>query len=82
MSKIRDAATAVLRVNDQICAIVRQSHLLSFPGYHSFPGGKVDRTDANTLPETPGLEGLEPQQVHALCRELQEELNQVILDKE
>ena len=74
MSKVRDAVVAVLRVNDQICAIVRQSHLLSFPGYHSFPGGKVDRTDADTLPEAPGLEGLEPQQVNALCRELQEEL--------
>ncbi|MDP7157555.1 MAG: MBL fold metallo-hydrolase [SAR324 cluster bacterium] len=74
MSKVRDAVVAVLRVNDQICAIVRQSHLLSFPGYHSFPGGKVDRTDADTLPEAPGLEGLEPQQFNALCRELQEEL--------
>ncbi len=74
MSKVRDAVAAVLRVNDQICAIVRQSHLLSFPGYHSFPGGKVDRTDADTLPEAPGLEGLDPQQFNALCRELQEEL--------
>ena len=74
MSKVRDAVVAVLRVNDQICAIVRQSHLLSFPGYHSFPGGKVDRTDADTLPEAPGLEGLDPQQFNALCRELQEEL--------
>ena len=74
MSKIRDAATAVLRVNDQICAIVRQPHLRAFPGYHSFPGGKVDRTDADTLPDAPGLEGLEPQQLNALCRELQEEL--------
>ena len=75
MSNIRDAVAAVLRVNDQICAVMRQSHLLAFPGYHSFPGGKVDRTDANTLPEAPGLEGLEPQQVNALCRELQEELS-------
>jgi ribonuclease/clavin/mitogillin len=74
MSKIRDAATAVLRVNDQICAIVRQPHLRAFPGYHSFPGGKVDRTDADTLPDAPGLEGLDPQQLNALCRELQEEL--------
>jgi len=75
MSKIREAAAAVLRHGDQVCAVVRQPHLLAFPGYHAFPGGKVDRTDADTLPDASGLEGLEPQQVNALCRELQEELD-------
>jgi glyoxylase-like metal-dependent hydrolase (beta-lactamase superfamily II)/8-oxo-dGTP pyrophosphatase MutT (NUDIX family) len=74
-SAIREAVTAVLVHDGDLFLTRRQTRLAAFPGYHAFPGGKVDRIED----ETPFAEG--PGEVHptrllrALLRELQEELS-------
>ena len=30
---------------EQIFVVQRQSYLSAFPGYHAFPGGKIDKED-------------------------------------
>ena len=42
---IRDAVTAVLCHAGDIFLVRRQISLTAFPGYHAFPGGKVDEAD-------------------------------------
>lgn len=71
---IRDSVSAVFACGDELFMIGRQPYLPAFPGYHAFPGGKVDRTEL----ETPfGIEMLDRYPVRlmqALVRELKEEL--------
>jgi len=74
MSRIFDAVTAVLVQADELLVVRRQPFLSAFPGYHAFPGGKVDKTDSNEAPDVPLLAGIEPRLINALARELQEEL--------
>jgi endoribonuclease LACTB2 len=63
MSRIVDAVTAVLICDGELLMTRRQAHLNAFPGYHSFPGGKVDDGD-----------GSGDALVRALMRELREEI--------
>lgn len=46
MSKIIDAVSIILTCGDEIFLIERQHYLKAFPGYISFPGGKVEKDDA------------------------------------
>ncbi len=72
---IREAVTAIFTSNDKIFVIDRQGYLPVFPGYTSFPGGKVDDKDSETPFEQECLKKFSPKIVHALIRELQEEIN-------
>ncbi len=56
---MRQAVTAVFTFKDKVFAIKRHNYLTAFPGYTSFPGGKVDKDE--TIDQ-------------ALAREVEEEL--------
>ena len=73
---IKSAVSAVFIYNDQVFLIQRQPYLAAFPGYHAFPGGKVDHDDS----EEPFAEGHllangGTKLVRALIREMKEELH-------
>lgn len=71
---IRDAVTAVLLHDGELFLARRQTRLMAFPGYHAFPGGKVDRIEDET-PFAAGPAAVHPTRLlRALQRELQEEL--------
>ncbi len=42
---MRESVSAVFRHANEIFVIKRQNNLKAFPGYHAFPGGKVDKSD-------------------------------------
>lgn len=69
MKKLPLAVLAIFKLKEEIFFIVRQNHLKIFPGYCSFPGGKVDQEDL----EFKHLE-LNPRLMGAARRELIEEL--------
>ena len=71
---IRDAVTGVLTHAGEVLILRRQPHLLAFPGYHAFPGGKVDRADGADPTPLAGLEHIPPAAARALVRELMEEI--------
>lgn len=71
---IRDAVSVIFAHGNEIFMIKRQEYLKAFPGYHAFPGGKVDRDEANTPLAHPLFQNHEPERMHALCREVDEEL--------
>lgn len=72
MSKIIDAVSIILTCQDEIFLIERQHYLRAFPGYISFPGGKVEEDDAR-FSITKNF-GLEDKFLGAAIREGQEEL--------
>lgn len=47
MNGIIDAASIILTFEDEIFLIERQHYLKAFPGYISFPGGKIEPNDAD-----------------------------------
>jgi ribonuclease/clavin/mitogillin len=74
---MREAVSAIFVAGEKIFSIKRQNFLAVFPGYHAFPGGKVDKKD-NEKPELAGKKLLGDHSSHlmnALCREIEEELN-------
>jgi len=71
---VHDAVTAVLLHGDELYLVRRQPALPAFGGYHAFPGGKVDRADADAPLAGALFEGHAPRLLRALARELQEEL--------
>lgn len=75
---MKDSVTALLCFEGRICVIERACHLTSFPGYHSFPGGKIDEEDKRMLELPKKLEDVfsEIPRAHfwALSREVKEEL--------
>ena len=73
--KVREAVSAVFVHRDRVFAIKRQPYLAAFPGYHAFPGGKVDLSDSTAPSNLPWLKDHPPNLMGALCRELQEELD-------
>src|SRR5690349_2909262 len=74
MSKIFDAATAVILHGGELLVTRRQPQLAAFPGFHVFPGGKVDKADPDTAPGPAVFEPHAPRLMHALIREVREEL--------
>lgn len=75
MSKIMDAVAGVIVCKDEVFVIKRQNNLKAFPGYWSFPGGKVDPDDSKYQPSHPLFKITENHLIGALCREVKEELN-------
>ena len=71
---IREAVSAVFVHQSELFMIVRQPYLPAFPGYHAFPGGKVDREERSTPIPVPFLEAFDGRLMHALVREMREEL--------
>lgn len=69
MSKIPVCALAILKCGEEILFIIRQNHLRVFPGYCSFPGGKVDRKELDLIHND-----LPPKLLGTAARELMEEL--------
>ncbi|HIN46763.1 MAG TPA: hypothetical protein EYM80_00805, partial [Deltaproteobacteria bacterium] len=46
-------SVSVLFIHEQhIFAVQRQPYLHAFPGYHAFPGGKIEKDEASTPFET------------------------------
>lgn len=73
---MRESVSAVFATSEKLFFIKRQNYLSVFPGYYATPGGKVDQTDSTDAftsdiwPQEVG-----PQILHALIREVQEEVN-------
>ena len=69
------AVAAIFQYQNKVFAIKRQNSLRVFPGYFSFPGGKVDEDDRKE--KTPhakwSAQKWEFPFLHALVREVQEE---------
>ncbi len=72
---VYDAVTVVFTCGELGYITVRRPEMPAFPGYWAFPGGKVDRTDPDTPLEERWLSEHEPKLMHALCREIEEEIN-------
>jgi glyoxylase-like metal-dependent hydrolase (beta-lactamase superfamily II)/8-oxo-dGTP pyrophosphatase MutT (NUDIX family) len=72
--RIIDSVAAVFCYAGRIFAVRRQPHLNTFPGYESFPGGKIDKEDPHERHPARFLCDWDGQKMHALVREIQEEL--------
>ncbi len=72
---MRDAVAAMLVSGDELFIVRRQSYLRAFPGYHAFPGGKIDPEDDKDKVDHPLVAGFPCRQISALHRELIEELD-------
>src|SRR3546814_21155949 len=75
MSKIFEAVTAVLLCDGELLKVQRQPFLSAFPGYHAFPGGKIDAADREGIALPAFCGGFEPRLLRRLLRELIEELS-------
>ena len=74
-SNIRDAVTAVLLCEGRLLMVRRQPSLNSFAGFTAFPGGKVDKADADAPAGALHCPGQESRLMTALVREAREELS-------
>lgn len=72
---MRDAVAAVLVHEEDVFVIRRQDYLRAFPGYYAFPGGKVDDEDSGYHFSHDLIADFKPERIHALIRELEEELD-------
>ena len=72
MNKIRKSVMGVLCFEDEYLFVKRQNYLSVFPGYTSFPGGKVEKEDDCDLPSM--LKGFSNKLIECLRRELMEEV--------
>ena len=75
MSRIVDAVTAVLMHRGELLVTRRQPFLRAFPGFHAFPGGKVDAEDSEGAALPAAWASQEARLIRALVRELREELD-------
>lgn len=74
MSKVIDAVSIVLTCGNEIFAIQRQFYLNAFPGYWAFPGGKVEKEDAEFCADHELCKTLDQRLFGAVVREGREEL--------
>ena len=65
---MREAVSCIFIYKDKIFSVKRAHHLKVFPGYHAFPGGKVDKEDGKDVEDEVRLR-------NALEREMKEELS-------
>ena len=72
--RIIDAVTAVFLCDGRLHLTQRQVHLVAFPGFRAFAGGKVDRDESEAPFSHPLLQSQPPQLLRALCREVREEI--------
>ena len=82
MKKIRDSVIAVICYKNEVFVIKRQNYLRAFPGYTTFPGGKVDPDDDAEADESPIFKPFPNDQINALIREMKEELELDLLELE
>ena len=73
MSKIKKSVMGVLCVGDEYLFVKRQNYLTVFPGYTSFPGGKVEIDDSCDPPSM--LKIFSHELIGCLQRELVEEIS-------
>jgi ribonuclease/clavin/mitogillin len=71
---LRESVSAIFIHEDEFFIVQRQPYLKAFPGYWSFPGGKVDDEDHEGQPAII-VKDVKPYLVSALIREIQEEMN-------
>lgn len=77
---MKESVSAVFVTKNSVFFIKRQNYLPVFPGYYATPGGKVDKTDPETALESNlWPKSVRPQILHALIREVKEELNYDLL---
>ena len=69
-----EAVAAVFIYQNEIFSIRRQDYLKAFPGYHAFPGGKVDAEDHQFDFQHTLLKAYANHEIGALFREIEEEL--------
>jgi glyoxylase-like metal-dependent hydrolase (beta-lactamase superfamily II)/8-oxo-dGTP pyrophosphatase MutT (NUDIX family) len=67
---MKESVAVILSHQDKIYCIKRQNYLKVFPGYFSFPGGKVDESDCATF-----YPAISPHILGAMARELKEEVD-------
>lgn len=75
MSKIVDAVTIALVCGDELLMVYRQPFLKAFPGYHAFPGGKIDAADSEGAALPAFCAEHDARLLRGLMRELKEELD-------
>lgn len=77
---MKDSVSAVFVSKSRVYFVKRQSYLSAFPGYHASPGGKVDLADSTEIiPGTIWPVSVPPKILHALIREVKEELDYDIM---
>lgn len=74
--KITEAVLIIFVSGDELYFVKRQNNLHVFPGYHSFPGGKVDKEDySSPVPQRISLgKDIPHHLMSALMRESKEEV--------
>ena len=78
---MRESVSAVFVTREEVFFIKRQNYLPVFPGYYATPGGKVDKSDSDIpLNDSVWPKDIKAQVLHALVREVQEELNYDLLE--
>jgi glyoxylase-like metal-dependent hydrolase (beta-lactamase superfamily II)/8-oxo-dGTP pyrophosphatase MutT (NUDIX family) len=78
---MRESVSAVFVTREEVFFIKRQNYLPVFPGYYATPGGKVDKADSDApFTESVWPKDIKPQVLHALVREVYEELNYDLLE--
>ena len=69
-----ESVSVLFMHKEQIFAVQRQPYLLAFPGYHAFPGGKIDKDESSVPFKTRILSDHDPRRMRAIQREVVEEL--------
>lgn len=77
---MKDSVSAVFVSKSKVYFVKRQNYLPAFPGYHASPGGKVDLSDSSeVIPGPIWPRSVPPKILHALIREVREELDYDIM---
>ena len=69
-----ESVSVIFIHKQQVFAVQRQPYLLDFPGYHAFPGGKINTDESSIAFETQFLCEHDALRMRALQREIMEEL--------